>query len=275
MQLSRREFFAGSALAASGLLAAKPLGMPIGTQTFPVRKELGKDFQGTLKQLNALGYTSIEMCSPHSYKDGFETLANMSAAELKAAIRQAGMRCESCHYGFKELKEKLEERIAFAQGLGLKQMVLSSFGMPKTATMADWARAAGELNRIGEKITKAGLLAGFHNHHGEFEKLDGELIYDRLLKEFDPKLIKMQFQVAVISIGYQAAPYMLKYPGRFLSLHLADWSAQTKKGVAIGQGAVDWKALFAAAKTGGVKNYYVEMNMEFLKDSAEFLKKLK
>ena len=67
---------------------------------------------------------------------------------------------------------------------------------------------------------------------------------------------------------------MNKYPGRFISLHLADWSSTEKKGVPIGQGIVDWKKLFAAAKTGGVKNYFVEMDFPMLKPGIDYLQKL-
>jgi sugar phosphate isomerase/epimerase len=67
---------------------------------------------------------------------------------------------------------------------------------------------------------------------------------------------------------------MKKYPGRFLSMHLADWSAATQSQAAVGSGSVDWKNLFAAAKAGGVKNYFVEMNLEFMKPSYDFLHSL-
>jgi len=277
MHLSRREFLAATAAGAvaAGPLMADPLGMPIGTQTWPIRDAIGKDFPGTLKRIAAMGYRTIEMCSPPGYREGFGVLAGMSAAEMKKTIQAAGLRCESCHYQFKEMRENLDERIAFAKDLGLKQMILSTFGLPNTAKMADWANAADELNKIGEKIAKAGVQAGYHNHNGEFQKIDNELIYDKLMAEFDPKLVKMQFQVAVISIGYEAATYMQKYRGRFISMHLADWSAVTQKQTAIGSGSVDWKGLFAAAKTGGVKNYFVEMNLEFMKPSYDFLHHLK
>jgi sugar phosphate isomerase/epimerase len=277
MHLSRREFLGATAAGAvaAGPLMADPLGMPIGTQTYPIRDALGKDFPGTLKQVAGMGYKSIEMCSPPGYKDGFGALAGISAAEMKKTIQAAGLRCESCHYQFRELKENLDERIAFAQELGLKQMIVSTFALPNTAKMADWANAAGEMNKIGEKTAKAGLQAGFHNHDFEFQKIDNQLIYDRLMGEFDPKLVKMQFQVAVIALGYEAATFMKKYPGRFLSMHLADWSAETRKQAAIGAGSVDWKGLFAAAKTGGVKNYFVEMNLEFMQPSYDFLHGLK
>jgi len=141
--------------------------------------------------------------------------------------------------------------------------------------MADWTRAAGELNRIGEQTKKAGIQLGFHNHNFEFRKIDGVLIYDKLMNEFDPKLVKMQFQVAVISLGYEAATFLRKYPGRFISLHLADWSPADKKSVPVGAGVVDWEKLFAAAKTGGVENYFVEMNMDALKASYPYLHGLK
>ena len=95
-----------------------------------------------------------------------------------------------------------------------------------------------------------------------------------MLEEFDPDLVKMQFQVAVVNIGYKAADYFRKYPGRFISAHLADWSSEKKSNVPIGQGIVDWNDFFKAAKVGGVKNVFVEMDPDTFKPSAEYLKKL-
>jgi sugar phosphate isomerase/epimerase len=213
------------------------------------------------------------MCSPPSYAD-LRPLAGLTAAQMRRTIEGAGLRCESCHYQFNELKENLDERLAFATELGLKQMVLSTFGLPPTASLADYKQAATELNRIGERTQKAGFQLGYHNHNNEFKELDGVLIYDHLMRQFDAKLVKMQFQVGVISLGFEAATYLKKYPGRFLSLHLADYSTADKTAVAVGSGVVDWKKLFAAAKTGGVRNYFVEMNLNAMKASYTYLHKL-
>jgi sugar phosphate isomerase/epimerase len=255
------------------VLHADPLGMPIGTQTWPVREALAKDFEGTLREIAGIGFKTIEMCSPPSYAE-FRPLASLTAAQMKHTIESAGLKCESCHYQFREMKENLDERIAFAKELGLKQMVLSSFGLPAAASMADYKQAALDLNHIGERTQKAGIQAGYHNHNNEFKELDGVLIYDELMRQFDPKLVKMQFQVAVISLGFEAATYLKKYPGRFLSLHLADYATADKTAVAVGSGIVDWKKLFAAAKTAGVKNYFVEMNLREMKPSYDYLHKL-
>jgi sugar phosphate isomerase/epimerase len=77
--------------------------------------------------------------------------------------------------------------------------------------------------------------------------------------------------LAVIDIGFKAQDYFRKYPGRFISAHLADYSTELEKQVPIGQGIVDWEDFFKAAKEEGIKNYYVEMDPETFKESAEFL----
>jgi sugar phosphate isomerase/epimerase len=280
-RISRRSFLGKTVLGttAAGYLAQNastllgdPHGMPIGVQTWEVRDEIGKDFDGTLSKLAADGFRAIEMCSPPGYKDyGFGLLASMKASEMRERIHKAGLTCESCHYGFKELKDSLDERVAFAKELGLKQMIISTFSLPQTSTLADWKTAVEAANKLGERAHKAGIQLGFHNHNFEFAKIDGKLVYDEIMSEFDPKLIKMQFQVAVVELGYQAADFFAKYPGRFISMHLADWSATDKKQVPLGQGVVDWKKLFVAAHKAGVKNYFVEMEMDLMKASMPYL----
>jgi sugar phosphate isomerase/epimerase len=156
--------------------------------------------------------------------------------------------------------------------MGITQIIASSFWLPKDASLDDYRKACDELNEIGLKIKAAGIQAGFHNHHMEFEKRGDELIYDVMMSRLDPDVVKMQFQVAVVDIGYKAADYFRKYPGRFISAHLADYSFDKKANVPVGQGAVDWKDFFEAAKIGGVKNFFVEMDPAFFPDSAKYLK---
>ena len=287
-KISRRQFLGKSTLGIGSavLLSQIPFDlkanvtpgivkMPVGFQVWTVKDMLIKDFPGTLKMMSGLGYQSMEMCSPPGYESsGFGPLMKMTAKEMKKIVHDAGLICESSHYVFDELRNKLDERIAFALESGQKQMILSSFWLPEKATLSDWQKAAGELNKIGEKSKKAGIPMGYHNHHMEFASIDGTLIYDAIMKELDPEYVKMQFQVAVISIGYKAATYFNKYPGRFISAHLADWSAVDKTEAPVGKGIVDWKEFFASIETGGVKNIFVEMGMATFKESASYLHSL-
>ena len=72
------------------------------------------------------------------------------------------MRYGSSHFQFRELRESLDEPIAWSKEMGLTQMVLSTFGLPNNAPIADWMRAAGELNKIGDETRKTGTQLGFH-----------------------------------------------------------------------------------------------------------------
>jgi sugar phosphate isomerase/epimerase len=249
--------------------------IPIGFQTFPIREMLAKDFAGTLKMMEAQGYKIVEMCSPKGYAQiGYGPLVNMKTADMRKIINDEGLSCPSCHFGFGEFEaDKLDASIEFSQGLGLSDMICSTFWLPKTATLNDYLIAADKLNKAAEKIKKAGMQAGFHNHSFEFVKLDGQLIYDALMSRFDAALVKMQFQTEVINLGYKASDYFKKYPGRFISSHLSDWTAD-KKQVPVGQGIIDWKDFFATAKTAGVKTYFVEMDLDKFKDSAAYIKGL-
>ncbi len=260
----------------AGLLRADPLGMPIGCQTYPVRNMIAKDFPGTIKVLADAGFQTVELCSPLGYADsGFGGLAKYKGAELRRILGDAGVKCESSHFDIGELRKDMAGRIAWAKDLGLTQMMVPSLDGPRSPTMDDVKRAAEEYNKMGEQSAKAGIRQGLHNEGFELTTVDGKRTYDLLIELLDPRFVNFQFQVSTISKGYDAAEYFMKYPGRFISMHVQDWSAANKKNMADGQGKLDWKKIFTAAKTGGLKNYYVEMNLDLMKVSVPYLRQLK
>jgi sugar phosphate isomerase/epimerase len=115
----------------------------------------------------------------------------------------------------------------------------------------------------------------------------------------DPKLVKFQFQMSTIGQGFVADEYFTKYPGRFISMHVQDVDlnatpppppppveGQPARGgggrgrgrgvqTSVGKGSIDWVKTFNAAKAGGVKNYFVEQNLELTKESVAALKAMK
>jgi len=281
-KISRRCFLAVSA---SGIVtvtfsdlfaAAKAKNIVLGFQTWPIKEMLAKDIPGTLKTMSAMGYKLIEMCYPKGYeKIGFGSFVQYKGSELKKMFSDAGLTCPSCHFGTGDLisdDTKLNEAIQWSKDIGLKHMILSTFWLQKDGTLNDYLVAADKLNKAAEKIKAAGMQTAFHNHSFEFVQLDGKLVYDALLERFDPKLVKMQFQTEVINLGYKASDYFKRYPGRFVSAHLSDWTAE-KKQVPIGQGVIDWNEFFTNAKTGGVETFFVEMDFETYKPSAEYISK--
>lgn len=283
--VSRREFmkYAAANTAVAGLLSAgafnlraNPLGLPIGCQTWPVRTMIAKDFPGTIKMLAGCGFQSIELCSPVGYAGaGFAGVGKYTGAELRRILHDAGVTCISSHFSIQELRKDQEGRIAWAKDVGLTQMMVPSLDGPRNPTVDDVKRAADEYNRMAEKAARAGIQQGLHNESWTVSMTaDGQRTYDLLFKFLDPRLVKFQFQVSEISDGYDAAAYFTRYPGRFISMHVQGWSAKTHEITPVGQGTLNWEKIFAAAKTGGIKNYFVEMDLPMMKASVPYLRKL-
>jgi sugar phosphate isomerase/epimerase len=256
-------------------LHAYPLDMPVGCQTYPVRALIAQDLPGTMKILGDAGFQRVELCSPVGYaREGFGDIAKYKGAELRKVLQNAGLKCVSAHFSIEELRTNMEASIAWAKEVGLTQMMVPSLDGPKQPTMDDVKRAADDYNKLGEQSAGAGIQQGLHNEGFELSSVDGQRTYDLLFQLLDPKLVKFQFQCSTITRGFDPAAYFTKYPGRFISMHVQDWSAQEHKMVPVGQGGLDWKKIFAAAKVGGVRNYFVEMNLDAMKASVPYLRRL-
>lgn len=280
LRVTRRQLLKTAAISSVCLSApfagpANPLGMPIGCQTYPVRKMIAADFPGTIKQLSSIGFQTIELCSPKGYaKAGFASVAQYKGGALPKLLSSFNLTCHSSHFSMKELRDDLPGSIAWAQEVGLTQMLVPSLDGPRNPTMNDMRRVAEEFNNMARRIAEAGMILGLHNEDFEISKVNGERSYDLLFSLLDPKLVKFQFQCSTISDGFVAADYFTRYPGRFISMHVQDWSTEEKKEVPVGQGSIDWKNTFSAAKTGGIQNYFVEMNLDLMKASVPYLQRL-
>lgn len=303
--ISRREFFGKTAgtIAAAGCLTASartlfanPLGLPIGSQTYPHRQRIKDgDFAGLCKDMADLGIGNVELCSP-SYAE-FASLAD--GKQVKKILDDHGLKCPSSHFGMNVLRTKQQEMIAWAKDIGMTQMSTASLGgqmQNGITTMDAVKKAADEYNSIGAEAAKAGLQQVLHDEGFEMTKLegDGRLTYQVLLELLDPKLVKMQFQMSAMRTVGDPVMYFTKYPGRFISMHLqgVDVNAPVPArggqgaagagrgrgagggGLAVGKDTLDWPKIFAAAKTGGLKNYFVEQSWDLTVQSVAYLKTL-
>lgn len=289
--ISRRRILINSAAAylpaAMGELRANPLGEPIGSQTYPHRQRIKDgDFAGVCKDLADLGVGIVELCSP-----GYREFAGLAdGKQTRKIIEDHGLKCPSAHFSLNELRNKQSEAIAWARDIGMTQMGTASLNGKVengVTTMDVVKRAADEYNRIAEAAAKAGLQQFLHDETFEMSKVDGRRTYEVLLELLDPKLVKMQFQMSAMRAVGDPVEYFTKYPGRFLSMHLqgVDMNAPEPgargagagrpAGVAVGNDSLDWPKIFAAAKTGGVKNYFVEQDWALTVASVKYLKSLR
>ena len=311
--ISRRAFFgkaatdvavAGCLSASVRTLSANPLGLPIGSQTYPHRQRIKDgDFAGLCKDMYDLGIRNVELCSP-SYAE-FAGLTD--GKQVKKVLDDHGLNCPSAHFGMNVLRTRQQEMIAWAKDIGMTQMSTASLGgqmQNGVATMDAVKKAADEYNNIGATAAQAGLQQVLHDEGFEMSTVegDGRVTYAVLLELLDPKLVKMQFQMSAMRVVGDPIMYFDKYPGRFISMHLqgvdlnapmpgrrgpaAPGAAPGARGgqgrgrgaggggLAVGKDSLDWPKIFAAAKTGGLKNYFVEQNWDLTVQSVGYLKTL-
>jgi len=270
--ISRRKFLGTSAM---GIMAvsslpldsfkptATPFNWPLSFQSWGVRELLANDLDNTLRKIKALGYEGIEMCSPPGYGElGFGPLTKYTAPDLRKKIEDAGLFCKTCHFMHSELRgDAIPKTIAYGKELGLSDLVISSAAIPNESPLEEWEMIAEEINKAGEIVKNAGLRLVYHNHSIGPE-IDGVQLYDHLMKLLDPEVVKMQFQIASISEGFDVIAYLAKYRGRYISLHMHDWDTKNKKIVPIGKGIVDWKKLLITAWQSGLADYGLIIEME-------------
>lgn len=268
-KLSRREFLGAGAIgiaAASRLpdVLASPrrrVDAPVSFQSWGMKDQLSEDFAGTLEKVRSIGYEGVEMCSPISYGQ-FEFLKSLSAGELRQQIEDSGLFCTTCHFAAWELLgDEVHGTIEYGSELGLTDLTMSSAGLSRDATLDDWKAFAEQANAAGEVIHEAGLRMVYHNH-AIGPEYDGVPLYDHLMQLFNPNLIKMQFQIASISGGYDVIEYLDKYAGRYISLHMHDWDPEERGIVPIGDGVIDWERLIATARRGGIADYGLIVEIE-------------
>jgi sugar phosphate isomerase/epimerase len=279
MQLQTRRNFikttsvltAAATLPASWLAAA-PI-QNAGIQLYSVRKDMLADATGTLKKLAAIGYKNLE--SAGSDKGSYYGL---QPKEFKKIATDLGMKVLSGHVHIdpKNWQKTVDE----AAEAGQTYLICST--MPSNGqTVSNYKHCADIFNQSAEVAHKSNLIFGYHNHEYEFEKENGQVLYDVLLTETDPKKVIFEADLGwMILSGNDATAYFNKYPGRFPLWHLKDMSKTLKHSTEFGKGDINLKALLAQAKQSGMKNYFVEQEeytlapLEAMQYDLDYLKKL-
>ncbi len=288
--MKRRDFIRHAALGlgATALAArwpaelrANPYGMPIGIQLYTVRDEMAKDAPGTLKQIAAIGYKEVEV-------DGFY---GTSPADLRALLKSLGLTAPAGHYSLQQVKTDWPKHIDEAREAGLKYMVNAYLQPDERKTFDDYKQVVEIFNKAGEQTEKAGIQFCYHNHNFEFQKYGATIPFDFMLKNLDPKLVKIEMDVFwLVHAGQDPVAYFEKYPGRFPLLHIKDLAPghpptdqlDAKMGLftEVGRGTIDWKRVFKAAPKGGLKHFFVEQDLcerpplESARISYDYLKNL-
>ncbi len=262
--MKRRDFIQASSVAAMGALAfpaalceLKKIGN-MGVQLYTVRDNMAKDPIGTLKKVAEIGYTDVELAGYYERK-----FYGMPPIAFKRLLNELGLTTNSGHVGPDRLREDWEATVADAAILGQKYLVIPWLPESERKTIDQYKRLAEALNRGGEVAKKAGIQLAYHNHDFEFITLDGQVPYDLLLQACDPKLLKMELDLYwIIKAGKDPLAYFNQHAGRFHLWHVKDMDDTSDRFFTeVGNGTIDWSAIFKAARKAGMKHFYVEQDV--------------
>jgi len=245
----------------------------IGVQLYSVRDRLEKDFVGTLEGVAKIGFKEVE----------FAGYYNQSPEAVRSLLDRLGLRAPSSHIMLDAIAKDIPGQVKAAKTIGIEFITVPALFQPLMGKVEPdfWSKMAAEFNRVGKALSAEGIGFAYHNHSFEFEKLpDGRTGYDVLLAETDPTVVKFELDLLWATLAGQDPVAMFqKHPGRYVMWHVKDVRgadaartlAMSTEGstmqrlqkigtslAAVGTGDIDFRPIFAAASTSGMRHFFVE-----------------
>jgi len=221
--------------------------IPIGLQLYSIRQDCARDLPGTLEAVAQMGYAGVEFAGYYGY----------GAQELRRLLDGVGLKCCGTHIGLDTLLgDELPRTVEFNQVLGNEYLIVPGLAEERRSSRAAWRDTAQVFNEIAERLQPYGMRTGYHNHWVEFQPMDGELPWDTFFGNTRHDII-MQLDIGnALHGGGDPIPYIARYPGRAITVHLKEHSA-TDPTALIGEGDVPWQQVFELCEREGQTEWYI------------------
>ena len=312
---TRRNFLKSSAmLAAGGILGSSVLSSCgskdttpaaataptkksfIGLQTYSLGRELSEDIPSGLAKLAQIGYTDLELAG---YRDG--KIGEVSMSDYRKMADDAGLKISGSHLSpsireykkenFQQFEDFWKKAVDEHTVLGVTTMVQPS--MPSVKTM-DEAKVVGEIfNKAGEIAKAAGIAWGYHNHSGEFGRLEptaeqkaeyekqvaaagnnpmmrmrapqGDYIEKAFIDNTDPNYVMFELDCYWAVMGQQdPCEWLRNYPNRYKLLHVKD------RWIVGNSGMMNWENIFKTGYSIGINQWFVEVESDSDPNTTQF-----
>ena len=220
----------------------------IGVQLYTVRNLLASDYEGTIRAVADAGYDEVEMVwDPDRDPDDIRTL-----------LDDVGLSAPATHVPIDALRNNLETVLDVTRKIGHSYIVCPWLSEDQR-TMDKYRSHVKLFNEVGAACKEAEVQFAYHNHEFEFEPTDGGIIpYDFMLEEMDPDLVKMELDLYwILYADRDPKEYFERYPGRFPLCHVKDMGTDREM-TPVGDGQIDFAAIFSESETAGLKHYIVE-----------------
>jgi len=247
----------------------------IALQLYTLRETAKADLAGTLKRVREIGWEYVQ----------WSGMPEMTSEEIRAALDAAGLKAVAAHCGIEPFEQDFDKQVQYWKTVGVTDVAPGGMMDDCKDSLEAWLQGAKRLDAVGAKLREVGLRLSYHNHNVEFEKFEGDdrCKLDILYENTDPKNLCAELDTAWVQVGgADSAAYLLKYKNRCSIIHVKDLAAEKRNGqvwfTPLGQGVLDWPAIFQAAREAGVEWYAYEQDtcegdpLDDARISYEFLK---
>lgn len=243
--------------------------MKIGAQLYTVRDycKTAEDLSLTLKKISEIGYQYVQVSGTCEY----------DAAWLKDELDRNGLSCVITHTPSKKMIGELDKVIEDHNILGCDNIGLGYYSFDPVLEKYDvFCRT---YKPVADKIAGCGKYFMYHNHAGEFQKLDSKTVLEHLSEDFNASIMGFTLDTYWVQVGGANPADMIEMlSGRVPCIHLKDYAYSQKMAV-VGEGNINFDRVFKKAEQAGVKYMLVEQDdcggedpFECLRRSYGFLK---
>lgn len=221
--------------------------LPIALQLYSVREDCARDFPGVLKQVAAMGYNGVEFAGYH----------NLNAAELRAILDGEGLKVAGAHIGLDTLlDDTLAATVAFHLELGNRFLIVPGLPEARRDSIDAWKKTAEIFNTVADRVRPHGMVVGYHNHTHEFQPMNGAIPWDVFFSATQTDVVMQLDTGNAMHGGADPVDLLQRYPGRAMTVHLKEYARDNPKAL-VGEGDVDWSAVFQHCERDGVTQWYI------------------
>ncbi len=163
----------------------------IAVQMMMLKEKVAEEgIYNVLKNLNEMGFKAVEISQIEMSE---ENVSEMERAikDFEINICALSVVTENFmpQFKFESLKDDFEKIVSDANRLNCKFVRIGALPFHYMGQEDKYIEFAKELNEYGKRLSERGIKLFYHNHHFEFERINGKLALDILAENSDPKYV--------------------------------------------------------------------------------------
>ncbi len=226
--------------------------METGAQLYTVREfcKTLEDFSTTLAKIAGIGYRTVQVSGTCPF----------DAEWLRDQLKRNGLRCVLTHTPKDLLTSDTERVIRDHDLFDCKYVGLGFWAFNAERDNMTYERFMEIYPAVAKKLKAGGKYFMYHNHDGEFQRLGGKVILEKLAEEIPAEDMGFTLDTFWVQAGGgDPAQWIERLAGRVPCIHLKDFAFGRKMAV-LGEGNINFDRVFQMAEKSGVETMLVEQD---------------